>query len=95
MVPFRNNGGSQTPILAKDNLGPCLSAASRLNQTLPLIALGVVKQQDLQVAASLRLDTEETGRNNPGLIDHQGIAWIEKINNLIKVQILLLACLAV
>ena len=78
--------GRQGPV-AKGEGGPLLGLAARLRQALPEAVALVPEQQHLHRALGGLPMAQQPGRQHPGVVQHQTVAGIEIVQNLIEMMV--------
>ena len=81
--------------VAKGELDPRLCLFTGFDQRFPDVLLLLFQQQHLDVPAGVGLDAVQARRDNAGVIDHQQVAWIQIVDDVIKVMVAARAALAV
>ena len=81
--------------VAKGELDPRLCLFAGFDQRFPDVLLLLFQQQHLDVPAGVGLDAVQARRDNAGVVDHQQVAWIQIVDDVIKVMVAARAALAV
>ena len=81
--------------IAKGELDPRLCLFTGFDQRFPDVLLLLFQQQHLDVPAGVGLDAVQARRDNAGVVDHQQVAWIQIVDDVIKMMVAARAALAV
>ena len=81
--------------VAKGELDPRLCLFTGFDQRFPDVLLLLFQQQHLDVPAGVGLDAVQARRDNAGVVDHQQVAWIQIVDDVIKMMVAARAALAV
>ena len=81
--------------IAKGELDPRLCLFTGFDQRFPDVLLLLFQQQHLDVPAGVGFDAVQARRDNAGVVDHQQVAWIQIVDDVIKVMVAARAALAV
>ena len=77
--------GSELTV-AKCEPGARLHLPSRPHQTLPGLLSPVDEQQHLTGAAAGQPLAQQAGRQHPGVVQNQAVAWVQKIRQFVKMM---------
>ena len=81
--------------VAKGELDPRLCLFAGFDQRFPNVLPLLFQQQHLDVTAGVGLDAVQARRDNAGIVDHQQVAWIQIVDDVIKMMVAARAALAV
>jgi len=81
--------------IAEGKFDPRLCLLSGLDQCFPDVLFLLLQQQHLDVRAGVLLDPVQSCRDDSGIVDHQQVARLQQVHNVIKMVVAARAACAV